>query len=468
MRIWFWMVSILWISGCDKLPSGPTGRVPVPPVPATAAIPDAGLNPVPTTSSSASERPETGADDDEPTPPIESNIAMRVLDVRVLRPGNTPRYFFDTMKTNDPQPTGDDYRRSRVTSWRNYAVFATIEAVNNTGRLLDLDGRGEDAFRVHGSVQLKGGSETYSSDFILMDGPYQPTMERGPYWTDDNSDSERYWRPGEPIRFTVSAATAGMVLADLQINAAEAFVRFDVKKFLGAMISSPTLPIEIPVDAFGARIVGVSYEDGRSGTGFLCGDRLITPDLVTGRVNLGTTPYPTTYWRSARPIPAEPELPAISTSAWAFRGTNITISPWPLESSLRRDRRLLRVTADVTLDLAAIDRAATAMAADRAAEPEYLADLRADLVADAAKGFECGAVTLVTSDRSLRSRNASALDAACRSRVAQSTTLTWEFEIGRYELPLGLVVGYSPDADSGRVFDMKTLASEALFAVDPR
>jgi hypothetical protein len=108
------------------------------------------------------------------------------------------------------------------------------------------------------------------------------------------------------------------------------------------------------------------------------------------------------------------------------------------------------------------------MAADRASEPEYLADLRADLVADAAKGFECGALTLVTSDRSLRPRNASALDAACRSRVAQSTTLTWEFEIGRYELPLGLVVGYSPDADSGRVFDMKTLASEALFAVDPR
>ena len=453
---------------------------------------------------------------------IDGTLHVEIRDFQVFHPDST------SPSTRDPR----DLSRVTKVQWGDggggeFAIGLVLEVKNNSVFSLerprvisDLDISG-----LHGTVKCQAEAPRKAAPWQEQSITVLSSTggEKG-QWIDESRDPlEKLWRPQETIRiaavlpcgpatihdleldriggtFTVAAAPQYSTLGDACQRATEV-CEVDV---IG---TSPE--IDLPASALTLRRVKLAS----GSTGYLAGDLLIRSDggrLV--REGLASQDL-TALSVKASEVPEQPARAVQKIDEWTLSVTKVEMHHWADLPGTPKGERVVKVTADVSIDSKALDRRLRseidaskqadtaareklqraqkayekALGGDVTAIQEAQAKMRdADSEARQAGAslsksltsyertlraersrlgrlLACDRVELITHKRNVRAVNAADASTLCRTLDSvDSVHATWEFQVDRYEVPIGLslMTGNEPRS----LF----FAARSLMGFDPR
>lgn len=413
-------------------------------------------------------------------------LGLELVEVRVISPSTSSHQRLDAYAA-DPRTTS--YSGSTP------QLLLLVEATNLSGGVLDsctppvsfsmeVELRGSRGERNTSLLEAWWG-ETWTR-YLL-----RPEPGGSGRWTSFNpcgtSLASRVWRPGDRRRFWVPSDfnvrnIGESILPEVDTQSIHARLSMS---FLGLVEATDgrtamqvrdksllyyertgdvSVELELPGDLLTARLVDL---DAGRGPGVLVGDRLFWngPSGPATGLAAWTGPFAAP---PSRPVPEAPPLPSTSEGPWSMQVTAIELVGWNDVPRLNRDRKLVRVSATISLDPAQIDSLARAgLDPERAADPAALLSAQTSARTAALRAFDCSALSVLTERRRIRARNATAIRTTCSTlSTIDRVEATWEMELDRYELPLALVYEVRSTAGTRRGYDI--IASSRLFVRDPR
>ena len=473
-------VSVLAAPGCgdDEPPVPPpipppvVPGQPVPPPAVPPATPGA-----PATPPGAAGTPNANLDENEQAASsdgIEARVRSLQLFHAEARRRPMPPLVQDTRDDQDWIQTG------------GFQVAMQVEAVNTTNRLLYMP-TFDSSIRVQGQqggrrcVPARDRDGHVTLGRRVSDGP-------GNVWRIDDGE-EYYWRPGERVRFTMRARCGPIALLEVRPQTIAGAFQIIAGS---AFEMGPRIRVDVPVSLPGSamHITQIALPDGS--TGYAVGNIVTHADAngAVQRDHMAT-------WGISANTAQRTDLPAatpplnVTQNEWTLTvpANGITIQHYT-QSDVHKGKRLVRIQASININTGGIEArlqgdvntaqqalaaaqstlgtAQGALSTAQGSGDEAAIDAAEDQVRDAeravssaeralssaersfsrglssersgmARLLSCDRMQLATHRANRNARNARDARSSCQALSdAGQATVVWEFEIDRYEIPVGL------------------------------
>jgi hypothetical protein len=398
----------------------------------------------------------TGSEEQSTNPtsaPQPAAITLEFIDVQLFHPYSETRYI--RTLANDEKVVAE----SRTSS---YGIGLLAEATNNTTELLtpaNLRGR----LRYHladGRIVGCDFEGEKSSSKLLY---FSETPTKRSSWTDErNYPEESAWRPGEPIRMVSRQNCGPAYLSDVGVEKITIEAKMTGNAAAdGPEKSSDTITITLPGEAMTLR--RITLDDGSEA--HLSGD-IVTFDGERGPERIGLAKLMLRVDTVKVPGPLPDTVPPFTGSIDGvdFKVEKIKIVDW-VDAELAKGNRKVQVTVELTqrdtdteainsfrklsAELAQLETELTGMAED---DPERSARQREFNTLNRQHGvgfwkekqriqtaLPCNKLKLVTNKLTRSPKEALTMRDQCNLLAKQKeNSITLEYEITRYELPVAL------------------------------